>query len=244
MAMVLAMPAASVPSAMASASGNAAAPGRPAAPAHGTPVPASSTSTAAATEECGPASTRDGCTPSKEVVLLLTRYAVDGKTVLQVLGNEVTVVYSGGVSEDSQHRLGAVFREAADLLDGAAARLSPAEARAVGQVRSVNITQTPDVCLGETGNESMTLSTSYADAVTPAWLGALFAHEGQHALNKGKYKGRDRWEDERKASEVQLAVGEKIGLSEREVAYLRRWANPSNRAVTQTHMQTCFTIKD
>jgi len=91
--------------------------------------------------------------------------------------------------------------------------------------------------LGATGKGSMRLSLKYIHDTSTAWLASLFSHEGQHYLNAGKYSGENRWRDEQSAIRTQLGIGNKIGFSDSERAYLQNEMDDRNRAKMQEHME-------
>jgi len=65
---------------------------------------------------------------------------------------------------------------------------------------------------------------------------ALPAHEGEHGLNGGRFKGADAWKDEKDASNMQLRVGVKIGFTQTEIGNLSCWSLYANKARMQEHM--------
>jgi hypothetical protein len=123
-----------------------------------------------------------------------------------------------------------------ELLNLHAAQLSPGALKAIGQISIFTLADS-HTYLGETGPHTMTLSVQYVHSCTAAWLGSLFAHEGQHALNHGLYKGTEAWRDEQVAGTVQLDSGKVLGFGSFEIQYLEHWIAAANQAAMQQHMQ-------
>jgi hypothetical protein len=105
-------------------------------------------------------------------------------------------------------------------------------------LRHPPVTSSSTQKLGETGTHEMTLSIGYIKdpGVSSAWLGSLFAHEGQHSLNRGAYTGENLWKNEQRAGRVQLGVGNKIGFTQTESRYLKSWIADSNKEAMQKAM--------
>jgi hypothetical protein len=133
------------------------------------------------------------------------------------------------------------LRAAVDLICTHASKLDSQALLAIGQITQFTVTGSHACYLGETSCHGETLSTAYIAASSPAWLASLFAHEGQHSLNRGKYHGDERWLDEKSAGTTQLSVGRVVGFSSGEINYLERWITDSNQAAMQQHMQQGFT---
>jgi hypothetical protein len=117
-----------------------------------------------------------------------------------------------------------------------AGSLTADQTKAIGQISSFSVVG-PKTDLGATGTGSMTLSIGYIGASSPAWIGSLFGHEGQHYLNAGKYSGANLWKDEQSAGRTQLGIGNKIGFTENERHQLEQWIDDRNRAAMQKHME-------
>jgi RHS repeat-associated protein len=156
-------------------------------------------------------------------------------TSVNVLGKDVGITYEDGISNTDKIKAG-------NLLEGAAARINMAEdvlsddeKNAIGQVNAVSVLK-PGNYLGAVGN-TMQLTSAYILRQSEAYLGTLFAHEGQHMLNRGKYTGDDRWKDEQSAGAVQLSVGDWIGLPFWESGSLKNWIKDSNKEALQKHME-------
>lgn len=115
------------------------------------------------------------------------------------------------------------------------------ERKAISQISFITITGCSDVYLGETSHTGMTLSIDYMKKASQAWVGSLLAHEGQHALNNGMYKGDDLWKDEQVAGQIQLQVGKKIGFTLSEIAYLENWISPNDKQQMECHMKAGYT---
>lgn len=198
----------------------------------------------AAGEDPGAAPPAPASASSARYALLLGEYPIAEAVRVEILGRPVEVRFLKGIDARSTASLTAKFHAAAALLNGHAAAFTANEALAIRQMREVNVTADPAVCLGQTSVHAMTMSTQYLGAVSTAWLGSVFAHEGQHTLDRGKFTGAERWKDEQMASDTQLAVGRIIGFSPAEIAFLTHWAGSANRATTQGHMEQCFTAAD
>ena len=155
---------------------------------------------------------------------------------ISVLGNKVGITYGSSLSSSDQLSASNAIGAAVGLINANACSLTDAEKSAIGQISSFAVVA-PNSPLGTTGKGDMTLSTSYIGAVSAAWLGSLFGHEGQHDLNVGRYTGANAWRDEQSAGRTQLGIGNKIGFTGAERQYLENWIDDRNRTAMQQHMQ-------
>ncbi len=160
---------------------------------------------------------------------------------VMVLGKKVVITYDPGILLRDQLKASTAIAAAADLLSKNAAKFTDDEKKAIGEISSFRVTESPNVYLGATGKRSMTLFFSYIQDTSAPWLASTFGHEGQHYLNAGKYSGADLWRDEQSASKTQLGIGSKIGLSANDQKNLRDWMDDKNRAKMQEHMMKGYT---
>jgi hypothetical protein len=153
-----------------------------------------------------------------------------------IFSNSVAITYDPSLSAADQLIASKAIADAADLLNKNTGKLTADEKTAIAQISSFVVIGSG--LIGATGNGSMTLSIGYMEApgTSAAWLGSLFGHEGQHYLNSGKYFGPNLWRSEQSASQTQLAIGRKIGLTPAEVGSLQDWSADSNRQAMQEHM--------
>ena len=158
-------------------------------------------------------------------------------STVTVLGRSVAIRYGAGVSGSDRSSIDKAFSSAAILLDRHAKDLDAPGRMAIAQIRKVDVTGSPDTCLGETGGHAMQLSVDYLRTVSPSWLASIIGHEGQHFLDAGRYPGSLSWKDEQKATQTQLGIGRAIGFDAAAIRYLEHWGNASNRAGLQAHMK-------
>jgi hypothetical protein len=131
------------------------------------------------------------------------------------------------------------LKAAAYLVDSHASKLSEADKVAISAITSMYIVDRKGEYLGQRGY-GVTLCIAYINAASAAWLGTIWGHEGQHYLNRGKYSGSSRWRDERTAALRQIDIGEKIGLSPREIDYLRAYSSLENSRDLGRHMRAGY----
>jgi hypothetical protein len=155
---------------------------------------------------------------------------------ITVLGNKVGITYGSGLTDAQRLSASDAIAAAAGVLNKNASSLTADQTKAIGQISSFSVVG-PKTDLGATGKGSMTLSIGYIGRVSAPWLGSLFAHEGQHYLNAGKYSGANLWRDEQSAGRMQLGIGNKIGFSSSERQHLEQWIDDRNRAAMQQHME-------
>lgn len=159
---------------------------------------------------------------------------------MNLLGTELNLTYAPTLATaDAAYAL-ARITAVCQLIDSKTTLLDDSLVMAIRQIKSFTVAGHNDY-LGATGCGCETLSIQYIHACSDAWLASLFAHEGQHYLNHGKYKGDERWLDEKQAGTTQLSVGRVVGFSSGEISYLERWIADSNQAAMQQHMQQGFT---
>jgi hypothetical protein len=161
-------------------------------------------------------------------------------TSVVVLGRKLVLTYDARLSTDEKLEASKALTAAADLLNKNADKLTGDEKKAIDQISAISVVSS-GTKLGTTGNRTMSTSPKYIRDSSAAWLGSLFGHEGQHYLNAGNYSGENRWKDEQSAGRIQLAIGEKIGFTPAETAYLRNYIDDKNRARMQEHMEKGFT---
>jgi hypothetical protein len=154
-----------------------------------------------------------------------------------VLRKKVSITYEAGIPADDKLKVSEAIAAAADLLNKNADKLTADEKKAIAQISSFNLTESPKAKLGATGRGSMTLSFRYIHDSSAAWLASLFGHEGQHYLNTGKYSGENRWRDEQSAGRTQLGIGAKVGFTDGERIYLQNETDDKNRDKMQEHME-------
>jgi len=157
-------------------------------------------------------------------------------TSVTILGKNVPITYDASVPGNDQRKASEALAATAELLNKNADKLSEDEKKAIGEIKSLVITEDPNALLGGTGKGSVTFSFHYIRDSSREWLASLFGHEGQHYLNAGKYSGDNLWRDEQSASRTQLGIGDKIGFSAGERKYLRNWFDERNREAMQKHM--------
>lgn len=156
-------------------------------------------------------------------------------TSVNVLGRSIAITYGKGLSSDAELAAGRKIAAAVGLIDANADSLTEAEKKAIGKISSFTIAG-PGTYVGATGKGSITLTARYLTESTPAWIGSLFGHEGQHYVNHGRYSGENLWRDEQSAGRMQLGIGNKIGFQSRESRYLEEWIDDKNKAAMQQHM--------
>ncbi len=162
---------------------------------------------------------------------------------LDVLGQNMVVRFGQHVSDSTRTHLDRELSRAATLVNDHARELDAADKRAISAIDSMYITASNKICIGEDGRKWI-VSVDFIDTMPDtAWLASLWGHEGQHYLNRGKYKGATRWMDESVAAKRQLAIGKVIGFTKSEIAYLQHWASHDNQKVLHKHMHECYTVK-
>ncbi|HEX5702345.1 MAG TPA: RHS repeat-associated core domain-containing protein [Pyrinomonadaceae bacterium] len=161
-------------------------------------------------------------------------------TSVTVLGKTVKITYAKGISAANKLKVSNKIAAAAALINANASTLTPAEKKAIGRISVFSVVGSKTY-LGATGSNGMTLSVKYIldPGSSAAWIASLFAHEGQHHLNKGKFSGKNLWKDELSARTIQLGVGNKVGFQPYETTYLQgeMALTPANKAKMQKHME-------
>jgi hypothetical protein len=160
--------------------------------------------------------------------------------MILILDKQITLIFKESFSNGDRIYVEKRVMEAADLINKNRGLLIEDEIKAICQISTIIITQAHNVYLGQTNSHEMTLSLDYLWHCSSAWLGSLVGHEGQHALNSGKFKGEDRWKDEQVAGKIQLEIGKKIGFGGIEVKYLEDWILESNKPALAEHMRWGF----
>jgi len=94
-------------------------------------------------------------------------------TSITILGINVPITYDATVSADDRGKASAALAAAAELLSNNAEKLSDDEKKAIGETKSLVITEDPNVQLGATGKGSVTLSSSYIHDSSIEWLAQL-----------------------------------------------------------------------
>ena len=100
------------------------------------------------------------------------------------------------------------------------------------------------IFLGDINHAEMRLSVAYIRNCTVAWLASLVGHEGQHAINHGKFTGTLLWIDEQMACETQMDIGRVIGFAPYESQYLAKWMSSDNKDAMMAHMESTATNKN
>jgi hypothetical protein len=155
---------------------------------------------------------------------------------VKVLGQSVAIHYNSNVSSDNRSMVSSKIYAAADLVNTHANDLSDAQKYTISLLNAMTITASSAAYLGQSGH-SMILSVGYINRSSPAWLGSLWGHEGQHYLNTDQYVGSNLWRDEQTASRTQLGIGRKIGFTQAEIERLEQWSADNNRDAMQRHME-------
>jgi RHS repeat-associated protein len=140
---------------------------------------------------------------------------------ITVLGSKVGITYSKALSTEEKIAAGNSIAAAAALINKNASSLTADEKKAIGQISSFTVVASG--LLGATGKHALTLSAAYIRDTSPAWLGSMFGHEGQHHLNAGRYSGANLWRDEQSAGRTQLGIGNKLGFTQNERHSLELW---------------------
>ena len=84
----------------------------------------------------------------------------------------------------------------------------------------------------------MKLSVQYLKDSSIAWLASNVAHEGQHQINKGRFRGKSAWKDEQLAVLQQMFSGVRLGLTAHEIKHLLSIVD--DKAWLQNHMEKGF----
>ena len=145
--------------------------------------------------------------------------------------------FGSSVAVADAQAIGSLFRQSMNAVSAAYWTLADPVRAAVDQVRTILVVADNEL-MGDLGNGAVRFNVPYLTGGSVAWTGSLLAHEGQHMLNHGKpaYAGAALWKDEQLASQTQLALGLRIGMSEYEADFLTKWFADSNQAAMQQHM--------
>jgi hypothetical protein len=105
-------------------------------------------------------------------------------------------------------------------------------------IRQIDSIITPPANSDKLGSQQnfMTISLAYMRAVSPEWFTSIWAHEGQHILNRGKYHGADLWRDEQSAVQTQVACGKVIGMAQDLIDGFEKGSADDQAANLQIHM--------
>jgi RHS repeat-associated protein len=162
---------------------------------------------------------------------------VQGKppTSINVLDKTLGITYEDGLSNADKIKAGNAISGGASLINQNEHLLSDDDKKAIGQITAVSVVK-PGGTNGVIGT-TMHLSITYIKDSSEAWLGSLFAHEGQHILNRGNYSDENRWKNEQSAGQTQLSAGILLGLSPHDITRLQRWISDDNKAKLQEHME-------
>ena len=154
-----------------------------------------------------------------------------------ILGQKVDVTYARGMSDKDQLAASGVITAAAIAINSNAGKLTGDEKSAIGKVTTINVVG-EDKQLGwqPTNPGTINLSAGYLKASSPAWAGSILAHEGEHGLNNGRFKGANAWKDEKDASNMQMRVGMKLGFNSNEQSWLGCWSSYANEEDMEDHM--------
>jgi hypothetical protein len=155
---------------------------------------------------------------------------------VSILGRSVGVTYSDDTAPADRLTASAKISGAASLINAAADVLTVPEKEAIGKISSIDVIGSKTEFLGAVGNGVARFSVAYLGQSSADWVGSLIGHEGQHYLNAGKFSGDNLWRDEQSAGRMQLGIGNKIGFTASESAYLENYTGDSNSAAMQSHM--------
>jgi hypothetical protein len=141
-----------------------------------------------------------------------------------ILNNSVAVTYAKGVSDRDRDSALAAIKSAVALLNGNAGKLTDEEKKSIANIKTIDV----DPAASRSSTDVQT-GTFHANAGQLAEGTARFAtdiaHDSFHILQWTSGRAYTGGPAEREATNFQIGVGVKIGLSEADIKDLKHYAD-------------------
>src|SRR5262249_40415615 len=141
-----------------------------------------------------------------------------------ILGNTVTVTYADGMSEKDKQEASDKISAAAKLINSNADKLTKDEKSSIGNIKTINVDPTASRSSIDVRTGTYSVNKGQLSEGTARFASDL-AHDSFHVTQWKAGKGYAGAAAEREATNFQIGVGTKIGLSKDEIKFLQNYAD-------------------
>jgi len=150
----------------------------------------------------------------------------------ELLGKKIKVFISDSISKKERGQIETKINDAISLINNAADKLTAKQKDIIGNINKINVSDriNRSYTIEATGTYNVVksdilYSASRPDHPSAAWFASTIAHEGYHVelykLSHGDLSKSRGLEAEKASNKLQRQVGEKIGLAQYEIDYLK-----------------------
>ena len=145
-------------------------------------------------------------------------------TQVTLLGNTLTITYAQGMSADDQLAASDKITAVVKLLNSNDEKLTKDEKGALGNIKTIDVDPTASRSSVDAKTGTFHVNSDQLSQGT-ARLATDLAHDGFHITQQKAGRGYSGAAAEREATNFQIGVGTKIGLSKDEIKYLQNYAD-------------------